>query len=171
MKIQNALCIGAILATMPILLPGADALQEQDALMRTIETLVPQKAPGATGYRSTIAFVRTTEGIKVTLSRPEERLLGQSRRIGNASDSAPLNSDALDFAHADTIVAPIIKARGFSIGMTGHALRDFNPAPVRQVIRDAGGPKGMAANRGFEADIGGAPAHHIPDIRAAHRLV
>ena len=47
---------------------AADPVKEQDALMRSLERLVPQNAAHADGYRSRIAFVRTDQGIKVTLT-------------------------------------------------------------------------------------------------------
>jgi hypothetical protein len=36
-------------------------------------------------------------------------------------------------AHADVIVAPVIEAGGFGIGVSGHALRDFQLTAVRWI--------------------------------------
>jgi hypothetical protein len=40
----------------------------------------------------------------------------------------PSNSDSLDFADADIIVAAILEASGLRVRMPGHALRDLDPA-------------------------------------------
>ena len=41
-------------------------------------------------------------------------------------------------------------------------------AAVGQVVGDAGGAEGMAADRGFQPGIGSAAPHHVPDIGARH---
>jgi len=55
--------------------------------------------------------------------------------------------DSLDFAETDVIIAAIVEAGGFGVGMPGHALRDFDPAAVGQVIGDPGRAEGMATDR------------------------
>ena len=52
--------------------------------------------------------------------------------------------------------------------MAGHALRDLDPAAVRQVVRDPRGPEGVAADARLDAGVGRAAAHHVPDILARH---
>ena len=54
---------------------------------------------------------------------------------------SPLNPHALDFADADVIVAPVIEAGGFGVGVPGHALGDFELAAVGQIVGYAGGRK------------------------------
>ena len=79
-----------------------------------------------------------------------------SKPIGPSSYSNP---DPLDFAHADVIVAPVVKAGGFRVRVTGHALRDLDAPAVRQVIRNPGRAESVAAYRGFDSRIGSTAAH------------
>ncbi len=60
--------------------------------------------------------------------------------------------DPLHFAEADVVIAPIVEAGGFGVGMSGHALRDFDAAAVGEVIGDPGSAEGMAADGGFESN-------------------
>ena len=62
------------------------------------------------------------ERFKAALDEAAHRLMGSSRYVPKLR---LLNSDPLHFAEAYIIVAPIIKARGFRVGVSGHALRDF----------------------------------------------
>ncbi len=59
------------------------------------------------------------------------------------------NPHALDFADADIVVAAVIEAGGFCVRVPGHALRDLEFPPIRQVVGNAGGAEGMAADGGF----------------------
>jgi hypothetical protein len=52
----------------------------------------------------------------------------------------------------------------FGVGVSGHALRDFELAVVRQIVRDTGGAESMAADGGFELGIGGAALNHVPRV-------
>jgi len=45
----------------------------------------------------------------------------------------------------------------------------LDAAAVGEIVRDAGGAEGMAANRGLQPEIGGAATHHAPYIRARKR--
>ena len=48
--------------------------------------------------------------------------------------------------------------------MPGHALRNLDAAAIGKVIGDAGSAKGVTADVGFELNVGGAAARHVPDI-------
>ncbi len=87
--------------------------------------------------------------------------------------SAPLsvfsNPDPLDLAEADVIVAPIVEAGGFGIGVAGHALGNLDPATVGQVIGDPGRAEGMASDGGLDLCVAGSSADHVPDIGTGER--
>jgi hypothetical protein len=68
-----------------------------------------------------------------------------------ASNTAS-NPNSLDFAHADVIVAPVVKASSFRVQVPGHALRDLDATAVREVVRYPRGAKGVAARRGFRGN-------------------
>jgi len=48
------------------------------------------------------------------------------------------NPDPLHLARAHIIVAPVLKAGGFGVGVPSHALRDLERPIVRQVVRNPG---------------------------------
>ena len=78
----------------------------------------------------------------------------------------PSNPDLLLLTHTDIVVASVVKACGFGVGMSGHALRDFDASAVREIVRYPCRPERMAAYRGFNTGIRSAATHHLPDIRA-----
>jgi hypothetical protein len=80
------------------------------------------------------------------------RVANRCTKLSNSlSDCLSLNPYPLDFPHAHIIVAPVVKAGGLGVRMSGHALRDLDAPAVRQVVRDAGRAEGVAAYRGFDA--------------------
>src|SRR3954452_21222682 len=83
----------------------------------------------------------------------------------------PSNPHALDLAHADVIVAPVIKTGGFGVRVPGHALGDLELAAVREVVGDAGSAEGMAADLRLNSRIRRAAPDHVPDIGAGQRLL
>lgn len=78
----------------------------------------------------------------------------------------PSNSHPFHFAHTDVVVAPVVEPGGPGIRVPGHTLGDFELTAVGEVVSDAGGAEGMAADRGLEPGIGRTAAHHVPDIGA-----
>ncbi len=66
-------------------------------------------------------------------------------------------------------IAPIVKPARFRVRVPGHALGDLDSPAVGEIVRNPGGPEGVAACRGFNSHIGSAGARHAPDIPAQHR--
>lgn len=64
--------------------------------------------------------------------------MGGRRRSGCYA----LNPDALDFIKAHVIVAPVVEARCFAVGVSGHALRSLDAPAIFEVIGDARGAEG-----------------------------
>jgi hypothetical protein len=79
------------------------------------------------------------------------------------------NPDPLNFADADIVASPVVKAGGLCVRMPGHSLRDFYTTAFFQVISYDCRPERVTAGRGFNFSIGRAPANHPPDITAQHR--
>ena len=48
--------------------------------------------------------------------------------------------------------------------MSGHLLRDFQPAAVLQIVRDAGRSKAMATNLGPNTGLPATPPDHLMHI-------
>ena len=76
------------------------------------------------------------------------------------------NPNPRHFAGADTVVSPVVEAGGFVVGVSGHALRYVELAAVYEVIGDAGGTEGVAADCRFEVGVSRAAADYLPDISA-----
>src|SRR5208282_1544568 len=80
-----------------------------------------------------------------------------------------LNPDPLQLPDAHIIIAPVVKAGRLRVRVPGHLLRDLDTPAVRQVVRNPGRAESVTAYRGFNARIGSAAAHHVPDIGARYR--
>lgn len=57
-------------------------------------------------------------------------------------DISSSNSHAFDFADGNVVLAAVIKASGFGVGVSCHSLRNFQLAAVGEVVGDAGGTEG-----------------------------
>ena len=74
---------------------------------------------------------------------------GEIPRARRQSTAPPLrisNQYPLDLIERDLIVAPVVEAGGSRALVIGHLLRDLELAAVAQVLGDAGGAEGVAAD-------------------------
>jgi hypothetical protein len=65
------------------------------------------------GHRGAKLLVTANAGAKKDTGRPS------------------LNPGPVDFAYANVVVAPVVEAYGFRVGVSSHALRDFNTPAVQ----------------------------------------
>jgi hypothetical protein len=68
--------------------------------------------------------------------------------------------DPFDLDGADVPTLAIVELRGARVGMPGEARRGFDVAAVLLVEGDAGGAKGVVADRGGQADVATAAFDH-----------
>jgi hypothetical protein len=59
-------------------------------------------------------------------------------------------TNPLDFIEGGLVAAPVIEAGRARALVIGHLLRDFEPATILEVGRDAGGAEGVAGDLGLD---------------------
>ena len=116
---------------------------------------------------------RIPTGYDIVAAIREERAAREWKALGcevvfRSPAIAGSDSDPLDFADADAVFARAIEAGGLGAGVPGHALGNLDAPAVGEVIGNAGGAKGVAADPGVDAGVESPAAHHAPHIAARH---
>jgi hypothetical protein len=76
-----------------------------------------------------------------------------------------LKSQFSQLPDADVIVAPVIEARCFCVRVSGHALRDLDPArPLINSSVYARDAESLADYHDFNSLVGSTASHHVPEI-------
>ena len=85
--------------------------------------------------------------------------------------SAASNRNPLDLIERDLIAGAIVQLGGARAFMRRHGLRVFQSAAGFEIGGNAGGAKGMAANLGPRAEVGGAALDHAVGVDAVHGFI